>query len=623
MKSVLRTSAFIFAAVMLSSSVSESMAYQKNFEFVKINAAEEIQFESSSLSDNTNIAQHIDFYNTNKDNFDIKSEKLQKLIDMAKSDNEDNTYETLNYVAKKTGQDVSTIPWSDSLAAQVTITEIMMSGGFIDASAQAYQNQYNLIVDGLLAEVRKNNSNADKNSIYKMNADSFNTYMRSAGLTKNNLDQIKAAYPGTNDYYNYSVAFAAYLKSRKIIMNTLSLCSKHITGDGTSIYAEIMKEMGEGYAASSFASFQKAGLKPLISTDISLESSEKIVTSYISQLLSEGCKSLSLYMSVLKLSYHKNLDFFDEILTRYSCPIKSRAEERDLLKSAYIVYKAAATSMSSSDNGSFISDIKTDGSSTSLDKFENGMALYKQSALLALKHAEQYAVIKSVKDKEFETQSLETNALITENNVKNMVCHGEGSGLKAAAGYNAFTVSGPVNVTVYNGSEKAAEITGGKIVISDNTNLMRLNIIQLTETEKNPAKTLVIPSEFKIKITASGDGKMTLSNVMSEEGKPDISSLFSNIPVKNQNEFELDMNKYILKNVSENITYPDEITKDIPVADILRGDVDNDGVINAKDLVYMQKCILSPDTFSMPGSDLNGDGKTDSTDMIELKKIFL
>ncbi len=617
MKSILRTSAFIFAAIMFASSVSESVAYQKSFADQNVNVLDAVQSGSSD----TGITEHIEFYNKNKSEFDIRSESLDKLIGMANQDNTDNTFETLNIVGKKANVDVSKFSWNDSIASEVVITEIMMSGDFINASARAYQNEYNAIVNGLLAEVRKSNSNADRNSIYKMSADSFNTYMRSCGLTSTNLTQIKTAYPGTNDYYNNCVAFAAYKKSRTIITQTLSVCSEYTKGDDSAAYAKLLNEIAESFTATAFSAFQKAGVTPLINSDISIAQSEKIVTSCISQLVNGNCMMLSALMVSAKLSLHKDMNFFGEILDKYDCQIKSRAEERELFKSAYLVYRGAASAMADKDG--FISDVISKGDNTSLDIFESGMAFYKKSVLLTLGHAEQYAVVKSVKDNEFETQSLETYALLEANKIKKMVCHGEGSSLNTADAYNAFTVSGPVNITVFNGEEKAAEITGGKVAVYDKTNLMGLNIIQLSEDEKNPAKTLVIPSEFTIKISATGDGNMTLSNVMSQEGQTDISSLFSKIPVKNQNQFELDMDKYILKNISENISYPDEIKKEIPEDDILKGDVDNDGIVNAKDLVYLHKCILSPDTVIMPGSDINGDGKTDSLDMVQLKNLFL
>ena len=51
-------------------------------------------------------------------------------------------------------------------------------------------------------------------------------------------------------------------------------------------------------------------------------------------------------------------------------------------------------------------------------------------------------------------------------------------------------------------------------------------------------------------------------------------------------------------------------------------DIDGNGAINALDLVNIIKIIIDPSAAKTTSADLNGDGKTDSADFLELKKIL-
>jgi len=59
-------------------------------------------------------------------------------------------------------------------------------------------------------------------------------------------------------------------------------------------------------------------------------------------------------------------------------------------------------------------------------------------------------------------------------------------------------------------------------------------------------------------------------------------------------------------------------------ADILTGDVNNDGFVTAADLVSLQRYLLKKDALAAPEkSDINGDGEIDVFDMIPLRKLVL
>ena len=59
-------------------------------------------------------------------------------------------------------------------------------------------------------------------------------------------------------------------------------------------------------------------------------------------------------------------------------------------------------------------------------------------------------------------------------------------------------------------------------------------------------------------------------------------------------------------------------------ADILTGDVNNDGFVTAADLVSLQRYLLKKEALAAPEkSDINGDGETDVFDMIPLRKLVL
>ena len=54
------------------------------------------------------------------------------------------------------------------------------------------------------------------------------------------------------------------------------------------------------------------------------------------------------------------------------------------------------------------------------------------------------------------------------------------------------------------------------------------------------------------------------------------------------------------------------------------GDANNDGIISAADFIKLIQHILDPEMqINSKTSDLNGDGKIDVADAVELKKLFL
>lgn len=77
--------------------------------------------------------------------------------------------------------------------------------------------------------------------------------------------------------------------------------------------------------------------------------------------------------------------------------------------------------------------------------------------------------------------------------------------------------------------------------------------------------------------------------------------------------------KAVKSNATETIF---ESTEDGPV--VVKGDVNDDGKINIKDYVKLQKYILNNDiTINTDNADMNGDGKVNITDALLLKKILL
>ena len=59
-------------------------------------------------------------------------------------------------------------------------------------------------------------------------------------------------------------------------------------------------------------------------------------------------------------------------------------------------------------------------------------------------------------------------------------------------------------------------------------------------------------------------------------------------------------------------------------ADILKGDVNNDGSVTVSDLVSYQRYLLKNEALSAPeNADINGDGAADVFDMIGLRKLVV
>lgn len=55
----------------------------------------------------------------------------------------------------------------------------------------------------------------------------------------------------------------------------------------------------------------------------------------------------------------------------------------------------------------------------------------------------------------------------------------------------------------------------------------------------------------------------------------------------------------------------------------ISGDADNDGVVSVKDVVLMQRCLLSLETFSeaqIEACDINKDGKVSTVDVIMMMR---
>ena len=54
------------------------------------------------------------------------------------------------------------------------------------------------------------------------------------------------------------------------------------------------------------------------------------------------------------------------------------------------------------------------------------------------------------------------------------------------------------------------------------------------------------------------------------------------------------------------------------------GDVNGDGIVSSADFIRLVQHILNPEKqINSQNSDINGDEKTDSSDAVELKKLFL
>lgn len=54
------------------------------------------------------------------------------------------------------------------------------------------------------------------------------------------------------------------------------------------------------------------------------------------------------------------------------------------------------------------------------------------------------------------------------------------------------------------------------------------------------------------------------------------------------------------------------------------GDVNDDGIVSAADFLKLVQYIINPEKrISLKTSDMNGDGKINSADAVELKILFL
>ena len=67
-----------------------------------------------------------------------------------------------------------------------------------------------------------------------------------------------------------------------------------------------------------------------------------------------------------------------------------------------------------------------------------------------------------------------------------------------------------------------------------------------------------------------------------------------------------------------------EILSEPNVTEPVSGDTNNDGIVSAADFIKLVQHILNPEMqINSKTSDLNGDGKIDSADADEFKKLFL
>lgn len=133
-----------------------------------------------------------------------------------------------------------------------------------------------------------------------------------------------------------------------------------------------------------------------------------------------------------------------------------------------------------------------------------------------------------------------------------------------------------------------------------------------------------------IMVNEAPDGAMrvlsyspTLKSFKNNEGE--LFYLTVKVPQGISGTFPLWLRNTILTSTDEEELYAIDALSNVSVTNIIKGDVNNDGIVTVSDVVTTARYILNynPEPFVFEAADMNGDGKITITDVVKIANLVL
>ena len=133
-----------------------------------------------------------------------------------------------------------------------------------------------------------------------------------------------------------------------------------------------------------------------------------------------------------------------------------------------------------------------------------------------------------------------------------------------------------------------------------------------------------------IMVNEAPDGAMrvlsyspTLKSFKNNEGE--LFYLTVKVPQGISGTFPLWLRNTILTSTDEEELYAIDALSNVSVTNIIKGDVNNDGIVTVSDVVTTARYILNynPEPFVFEAADMNGDGKITITDVVKIANLIL
>ena len=133
-----------------------------------------------------------------------------------------------------------------------------------------------------------------------------------------------------------------------------------------------------------------------------------------------------------------------------------------------------------------------------------------------------------------------------------------------------------------------------------------------------------------IMVNEAPDGAMrvlsyspTLKSFKNNEGE--LFYLTVKVPQGVSGNFPIWLRNTILTSTDEEELYAIDALSNVSVTNIIKGDVNNDGIVTVSDVVTTARYILNynPEPFVFEAADMNGDGKITITDVVKIANLIL
>ena len=367
-----------------------------------------------------------------------------------------------------------------------------------------------------------------------------------------------------------------------------------------------------------------------------------LVSEGIDQVLTAICPEVMAIMALPGLTCDVML-VLGGILTN----VDERATERGYTLAVGAILEALANAFDNrGGNGYFAKKVLNDKTDYSVELYETGLSLYKKVAKMYEQHAEKYLsmlmdsknLTKMAEDillpedyEEYKKLSIFANKrrevlsqLIVDGyslniwwiEINNITCHSGGSNNYTYVNPNTkkkyYLIACPVDVSVVNGKTKVANVENDDLnVMIDDPNVRIFTF--MGEESDNFTKALLVPYDYDVKISGFDDGKMNVDKSVINNGTIIDLASFEDIPVKKGTQYS---------EVVEGDKLVDIVTEtDIT---ILQGDLNNDGIVNAKDSAILAAAFgkRKGNSGYNEAADFNDDGIINAKDKAIISANF-